>query len=268
MEEILENSTENLGQNDNRIVYVIVDPDNPMSALNLTSEAPILQDAIKRVMVETPAYLSLDEGSFKEFFNGGITATMSRIRVSFWTEYEFAVMAGRKMYLSRIMGGVCGDTYFKEKFLKDNKKVAYMLTPPSDYVVQTKEALQVGLETIREIISARVIDEDGYLIPRAADVVLKAFMHLDMRVKGAIIQRIDQRTLALNVNQNSSLVSPPIQIPRTIEELDQQLEELKKRINVKELRPESLELADMHDSLEVDKSIVSNGRGSYILTNK
>lgn len=253
-------------EDDDKVVYVITDIDNPASAINLTSNIPHIHEAIKRVIVEAPDLLTMDEGTFKKTFNGGITATMSRVRMSFWQEYEAAVTSGRKMYFSRIIGGVCGDTYFRDKFLTDNKKVAFMLTPPSDYLVQTKEALMAGLETIREIVSARVVDEDGILIPRAADVVLKAFMHLDMRVKGAIIQRIDQRTLALNVNQNMGANSPQLKVPRTLEELDTQLAEIKKQLGMSTAHPPELQLAEMRDVVDVQKEVVSQASGGYKLS--
>jgi len=270
LENQIDNEEQNLDQLSDeppRLVFVVTDLDNPASAVNLTVNIPTVHAAIKRVMAEEPELLTKDETWFKQ--EKRLTVTASRIRMSFWMDYESAVANGRKMFLSRIIGGVCSEHFFKDKFLSDNAKVAFMVCPPSNYLVQTREALMAGLETLREIVSAKVVDEDGILIPRAADVVLKAVMHLDMRVKGAIVQRIDSRTLALNVNQNMSPNHSQLKIPRTLEELDAQLEQIKSQLHLTTTQPPMLDTREMRESVEVKIEKLSGAAsGAYRVNNE
>lgn len=219
-----------------QIIYVIGDPTNPFSVENLITDIPTLAEALERVKREAPELMGLDEGTMREISMKRATLVLSRIRLAFWQEYESAVQTGRRMRLTQIIGGICTDWHWSSKVLPDNEKMAWIFCPPANYTVQVKEALQAGMETIREIVSAKVVDDDGYLIPRAADVVLKAVAMLDMRVKGAIVQKIDQRTLSLNVNQN---VPPREALPQSMEELDLMIEQTKaklKQINAAPVR--------------------------------
>lgn len=207
-----------------RIEYIISDENNAQSVLALTKNSPSLHAAVERLIRENPELL-LEEW---EELRRGHSVVLLRLRTNFWLEYESAVSTGRKMKMSNIFGGICSDEYFTRKVITDNKKMAAILSPPSDYVASVKEALQAGLETIRQILSAKVVDEDGFLIPRAADVVLKAYALIDMRVKGAIVQRIDQRTL--NMNMNQTLAPGQITIPKSMEDVDRELAELRQKL--------------------------------------
>lgn len=254
-----------------RIEYVVNDVDNPHSALNLTASCPTVHAAIKRVMIEAPHLLTLDEGTFKDKYH--FSMTISRIRFSFWAEYENAVTRNRPMFLSQIIGGICTEYFFKNDVLKSNEKVGFILCPPSNYVVQMKEALQAGAETVRKMLSAKVVDDEGYLIPKAAEVVLKAFALLDMRVKGAVVQRVDQRTLSFNVNSTAGQNVLPI--PNNMDDLEKELEAVKQKIMLAETRvPEKnygtdnpktigVTLLEEEQNLVIDVEKVSGGLTGY-----
>jgi hypothetical protein len=245
---------------DPRVEYVVYG-ESAFSVENLVAEIPTLLAALHRVMAETPDLLALDEGSLKDKVHP--TLILNRIRMSFWTEYENAVQLKRRMKLSQIIGGICTEYFYQQKILTSNDKMAYILCPPTNYTVQVKEALQAGMETIREIVSAKVLDDDGFLIPRAADVVLKAVALLDMRVKGAIVQRVDQRNLNVNLNKD---VSPKDALPQSVDELDQMIEQTKAKLRqinaapVRELR-EPMSAGELHaarESVIVDVTATSN----------
>lgn len=233
-----------------RTEYVIDDLANPNNVLYLTEKCPTLNEAIKRTILESPDLMVQDYEYHKQ---QNQTVTTMRIRMSFWHEYETAVVRGANMRMSQIIGGVCTETYFRAKVLTDNKKMAFILCPPTDYVVQVKEALSAGMENLRKIVSAKVVDDDGYLMPKAADMVIKAVQMLDLRIKGAIVQRIDQRSVNLNMNQNSQ--NNQIPMPRTVEEIRAQLAEVKKQL--------AASAPDVEDQIiEVKK--LSTGGGSYV----
>ena len=237
-------------KDETRTEYVIGDLNNPNSVENLVSNIPTVARAIERIKQEVPDLLTLDEGTFKEKLRP--TLTLNRIRMSFWQEYENAVQTGRKIRLAQMIGGICTEYYFQEKVQPSNEKMAYILCPPTNYTVQVKEALQAGMETLREIVSAKVIDDDGFLIPRAADVVIKAVALLDMRVKGAIVQRIDQRSLNLNMNRD---ISPKEQLPQSMDELDAMIAQTKEKL--KEIQAAPVRELPMNvEQVEVARQIV------------
>lgn len=208
------------------IEYSVIEPDNPNSVLNLVAGIPTIMDAVCRVKDEAPDLLTCD---FYEIKNKAKpTLTLSRLRQSFWQEYEAAVTGNRKMKLAKIIAGVCTEAFLKVKVLPENEKVAFILSPPSDYLVIVKEALNAGLDTLRQIVGAKVIRDDGTLDTKAADTIIKAVALLDMRVKGAIVQRVDQRTLNMNINQQLPQGSKAL--PRSVEELDRELDEVKKKL--------------------------------------
>jgi hypothetical protein len=171
---------------------------NERSLLALLNHAPRVKEKILALHSEHPDYLTLDEVSFKRDHRDVITLVTQRIRVSLWQEYESAIQNNRVMKVQQIFAGTCSESAFYS--LIDNPvRLGYILCPPADYIVMLKEAHQAGLEKLRELFSARVVDEEGYMNPKAADMVLKAFALLDARLKGAVVQRVDQRVLTANV---------------------------------------------------------------------
>jgi hypothetical protein len=202
--------------------FDVEDLANPRSVISLTSEIPTFQAALKELLTECPDYLEMELPELQRMVDP--TFTLSRLRLSFWNEYENAIQHNRKMKISKIIAGVCTETLFKKKVLPDHKKLAYLLSPPKDYMLTVKEALDAGLDNLRAIVTAKVLDEKGQLNAKAADVVLKAIALLDMRVKGAIVQRIDQRNLNVNVS------NPSREVAQSVEELDRQIEEAKQKL--------------------------------------
>lgn len=244
------------------VEFAIEDESNPRSVISLTSSNPTLQNAIKRLLLESPDLLELDQTEIAQKVNP--TFTLSRIRLSFWHEFENANTGNRKMAMAKIIAGVCTETVFRKKVLNDNKKLAYILCPPKDYLITVKEALDAGLDNLRAIVSAKVVDDDGNLIHKSAETVLKAVALLDMRVKGAVVQRIDQRSLNVNVHKDVSPRNSSSDMPRSMEEMDQQLEQIKQKLvkDITQARLPSNPQA-MNDTLsDLNVELVSVG-GAY-----
>jgi hypothetical protein len=140
----------------------------------------------------------MDEDGYKKAFRDEITLVTQRIRVSLWQEFEAAIQNNRLMKAKQIYAGTCSESSFY-RLIENPHRLGYILCPPADYIVMLKEAHQAGLEKLRELFSAKIVDDDGFMNPKAADMVLKAFALLDARLKGAVIQRVDQRVLTAQV---------------------------------------------------------------------
>jgi hypothetical protein len=210
--------------------FSVDDLQNPRSVISLTRNIPTFQDAIKRLLQEAPDYLDLEYTELKVKANP--TYTLFRVRTSFWNEYENAIQHNRSMHLSNMYAGVCTERLFRKKVLTDNLKLAFILSPPKDYTITVKEALDAGLDNLRAIATAPILTDSGKLDTKAAEVVLKAIALLDMRVKGAVVQRIDQRSLNVNLNKDVSPASSEGQLtlPQDLSELDKQIERLKAKL--------------------------------------
>ncbi len=204
-----------------KIEYFIYD-DNPKSVFNLCIDMEHLHRGMIELRDNFPELLTRTEAEFEDDIEFKATATLSRLRLAFWAEYENAVSRNRiSMNTRQIIGGIVTLQTF-HSIIKKPKNLAFILCPPTDYVAQVTEALHVGMENIRKIASARVVDQSGKMDTKAAEAVLKAVAMLDLRVKGAIIQRIDQRTLNVQVKSK-----PLTQLPTDPAELDRLIEEAK-----------------------------------------
>jgi hypothetical protein len=242
--------------------FNIEDLANPRSVISLTSDIPTLQAGIKNLLLTSPELLELEFDEIKLKANPSFT--LCRLRMSFWNEYENAITNNRKMKMARIVAGVCTDSLFKAKILPDLVRLAYVLSPPKDYVITVKESLDAGLDNLRAIVTAKVTNDDGSLNAKSADIVLKAIALLDMRVKGAVIQRIDQRSL--NVNVNRDVTPHASSAPTSLEALERELDLVKQKlvrdVTQAKLPSSPIETTNMMKELKV--ALIDTG-GSYKL---
>jgi hypothetical protein len=224
------------------------------SLFNLLPQAPKVRGRILELHKTKPELLEKDEDFFKVNHRSAITLITQRIRVSLWVEYEHAVNMNRVMKPSNIFGGTCSEKAFY-KLVEDDIRFAYVLTPPADYIVMLKEAHNAGLEKMREMFSANIMDADGNLDTKSAEVVLKAFALIDARLKGAIVQRVDQRSLQLNADLSKSQQAA-LGLPTDMAELDKQLEKARAelaRLTMTPKHPTTAELDAAHKSLTINK---------------
>lgn len=202
--------------------------------MDLCVEIPALYQAMLELKINHPDWLEMDETTLKEMFKKKINLTVLRMRMSLWQEYESSRYNSRKMYFTKVYAGICSEQAAR-KMIRDPEKLAFIICPPPDYLVVLKEAHTAGLNALRDILAARVVDEDGYLIPRAADVVIKAFALLDLRLKGAVVQKMDTRILSksesVNYTVKSEIPSGHLGGPMDMEEIDKELEKARKTLS-------------------------------------
>ena len=206
---------------DDRREVSITDQNDPFSIINLVDEDT--KDAIASL---DPELLEKDEIELKETYKPNLGA--QRFRIAFWEEYDRSVKDGDGINIKKALAGTMTRAVFKKKVLKNHGVLAFVLTPPQDYSVAMKEALDMGMNTLRRILGANVVDDNGNLNHKAAEVVLKAYALVDLRVKGAVIQKIQQQSLNMNVNKTQvSVTSESTEMPLTLEEIEKELLELK-----------------------------------------
>lgn len=195
--------------------------------LNLLQNCPSLREKILQLRIDNPEYLTWDEITFKQKHRDLITLITMRVRIALWQEFELCILNNRNIRVKQIYAGVCTETAF-QKLIENPIRLAFILLAPTDYIVTLKEAHEAGLDKLRELLNAKIIDDEGYMNPKAADMVIKAFALIDARLKGAIVQRVDQRVLTAQIGGggNSAIQS----IPNDMALLEQELEKTRRQI--------------------------------------
>lgn len=188
-------------------------------------------DSIQRKMLEIPdEYKNLDEPGLRKLIQP--TATDNQLRISFWLEYdrvqrEFAP----KMEMIAILRGIISEDYFYSRYVKDPKRLAWVLIPPKSYTVKLTEMLELGLERMRDIL-AMDPKESGKLNTKLLELQVKVAQAMDMRLNGAIAQKLEIENK--NTNLNYQLRGTAQELSNLIEsanmeEIDKKLESLRKK---------------------------------------
>lgn len=208
----------------------ILEEEDKFSLINMLHIAPAFREKVLLLHKNRPELFSFDETKLKQLVGrSDMTPTLQRLRMTFWHEYIACRENHRTFKLTNIVAGICSLKHLSD--IADNPhQLAFLICPPADYVLSLKEAHAAGLEKIREIFSARITDDEGYLNPKAADMVIKAYALIDARLKGAIVQRIDQRTISATTQLSKDQAGAAFGIPTDMNLLEQELEKTRKQL--------------------------------------
>jgi len=145
------------------------------------------------------------------------TPTVNKLRIGFWLEHERAIKADCKMEMVNVWSGVCSAEYFYEICICKNdiiKNIAWILNPVQNYATIMEEGLAVANRRLRDILEMPLYEMKQYKdskgnmknrrIPntKVAELIIKAHQILDTRVKGAVVQKVEQKSLNMNVTGN------------------------------------------------------------------
>lgn len=222
--EVVRKEIEELGPD-----YVLYDQSNPRALINL------VPNSLREVMnTLDDRYRYMTESELKRKCDAEVRE--ARLRISFWIEYNAAQKTGRMMNIANVVRGNTSMDYWENVVLKDSAKVAFIITPPKDYLVAMHELLDLGLEKLREIIKAPLFDKRGAFDSKAADKVIKAVHTIESRLKGAVVQK----TVNLNADVNAGEIGvDPVNInTANLEELEAQVARVRAKLDRAEDRNE------------------------------
>jgi hypothetical protein len=205
--------------------YPIFPEDGPDSLYSKTDHMEHFSKVLLRLKEEAPELLEMTEENLIDIVKP--TPAVRQARITLWEEYSLAKQNRRRMVHSMMHRGTSAKWMAKYVW-SENKKLAFLICPPVSYATQLKEAHDLGLKKIREIIASKITDDEGNLLPRSADVVLKAFAVLDIRLKGAVVQKIDQRTI--QVTKNLDKVQEKEVLPDDMAELEKLIAEAREQL--------------------------------------
>lgn len=170
---------------------VLLDEADPRSLINMVPQH--FKDAILNIAKNYPEYLTLPEYDLKKLLEPDDTD--DEIRVAFWHEYVRAQDAGNKIRLITAFSNFCSDHYFYHKMITNPKKVAWIICRPAHYMMSLEASLDNGRRSIKKIMAMKIFDDNGNIKPKEAGIFLKAYEMLDNRVRGSVIQRIEQKSV-------------------------------------------------------------------------
>jgi hypothetical protein len=212
----------------------ILDEDNPLSLVNLTRSSKIF-DKIREIQHgEHADIFDFPERELKKEllrrFSYRPSVEENRLRLSFWTEYDNALRESRQILLDRVWGPVMPQPAFYY-LMRNISPLAWMFCPPSNFDQFLDEAVQFGLNRLRDYLDIDPVDPvTGRLNLKLMELQAKIVTQLELRKHGGITQRIEQKTQNLHAH-----------IGRKGDDIDSlPLEEIEKRIALlekKEISP-------------------------------
>lgn len=210
--------------------------DNPRSVINLVPAE--VQAKIFAAYKARPDLFRMSEKQLRKEVKP--THTDSRIRLSFWNEFNTAQEGGGSMRMSSVHAGVCTRQFF-EWYITQEHCVAWMLCPPSSYIVALEELINRSQNKLSEILDADVVKEDGSIDVKLGELILKIHLASEARLKGAVLERreISGKIVSENKNVNLNATVPVTEEQATkvvnalvkegsIEDVNARLEKLRK----------------------------------------
>ena len=154
--------------------------------------------------------------------------TDNRLRLAFWLEYERALEAGTKMNMQSVYAGITTGPTWTQKIIHSPTRMAWILTPPTDYIVKISEALEFGIDRLRDMLELDPRSPSGKLDVKLMELQAKITWMLEQRVKGAVVQRIEQKTMGLNIHTTDKAVAKAA-MENSMEGLEKRLRDIEKK---------------------------------------
>lgn len=151
-----------------------------------------------------------------------------RLRISFWDEYDRVIRHElMQMDLTVAWRGLVTLPWFIAKANSNPKYLAWILSSPPSYELLLREISELALERQLQVMRLPVVNQDtGKANVRLIEMQLKIFQFIDIRLKGAVVQKIEQKSLNVNVNGNVPKSLPARQL--SLAELNEELMRLRK----------------------------------------
>lgn len=181
-----------------------------------------IAQAIEDAAFEHPEFFDKDERDlYKHLRSQEMTPspTDNRLRLRFWDEYDRVQGTEKKaMNMANVLAGICSKELFYGTYLKRSNKVAWLMCPPAGYMIKAEEALEFGLEQLRDILEQPHV-QFNKVDTKLGELKAKIVMMLDTRVKGAVLQK--------SMNLHVSATHAQVQKAATAATAEELMEQLK-----------------------------------------
>jgi hypothetical protein len=183
---------------------IILDENDPNSLHHKVP--PLVWDRLKSV---PEAYLSLPVKELRKQAQVGVT--LEALRASFWVEYNMARETKKKMVIERMLAGICSKEYFYNYVLRNSIMSAWILTPPENYAKALEAILVRSTERLYEMVDLEFAhyDQGGNVKvdTKVMQIILAAHQHIENRVKGSVVHKLEKKSLNINLNKQAEEIS-------------------------------------------------------------
>lgn len=211
--------------------------DNPESVQNLAPEG-----FAKALEYEEVWQLLVKNDEFDLQKKVKPTAEQNRLRLAFWREYERAIQTTENMLPENIYKGIMPKENFDRMVKNEPRVMAWILKQPTNYVNMMEEALSFSMHRVREILEMPLYKMETKAIPMpsgkvknmqkrvpnvpVAKLILDTMKLLDVRVKGAIVQKVQQEVKTESKNFTANVNIGSGSQPKTLAEINAEIAKL------------------------------------------
>jgi hypothetical protein len=158
----------------------------------------------------------------------GVGEVEEQIRLAFWDEYAYAQDARCMMNVNRAYNRICTKSYFYDRVVRDQYKLAYILTPPRNYVYRMREMLELAHRRMREVLEMPLVDKKTKQPnTKLISEMVKITVLLENRVMGAVKQKLEVESKSVNVNVSSGERKGYFDVEDEIRAIEKQLKDLR-----------------------------------------
>lgn len=153
-----------------------------------------------------------------------------RIRIQFWAEYERSCVEGRKMNFGDVVAGAGIPSWesYQARLDLSPELFAWLMQPPAAYQIQLKEASELGLRRLTDIMELPLTYKDAKgnikVNTGVGILILQAFKMIDQRLHGAITQKL------VNVNLSGDAGEPGESRAVDMAKIDEKIAELERQL--------------------------------------
>lgn len=231
---------------------VFYDEQNPRSVVNLMS------DRLKENALKIPPYLLAM--SAKEIEKKFEPSMLDRqLRMAFWDEYFITQDNGKeRMRIDAIYAKSCSREMFYQ-IINSEKRFAWILKPPEDYMLKMRAMLDIGMDRIYEIVkmpleTTRIDPKTNQVIKtintRLVSEIIKAVAILDNRVRGAVPQHLKIQSENKSVHLHAATAGLEYDTPKTHQDILKQLANIQREIS--HFQDGSVQMIDIPDDETID----------------
>lgn len=187
------------------------DESDPSSVIN-----KVPRDLAVLIRQLDPKYLEMTESELRDHVRPD--ACLCRLKISFWDEYGRACADDRPMRIESVVKGVCRKEFWYRSVIIFPKKLAWVVTPPLDHLIEMREILDLGMKKMREIVKLDMFEtktlKDGtetrVFNDKIARQILAATALLQERVHGAVIQKLAVKQETKHTHELSGPIDPSL----------------------------------------------------------
>jgi hypothetical protein len=166
----------------------------------------LVSDSMQHAMDSLPKeYMLLSERQLRKEVEPDFK--LDQMRVSFWIEYQRAQLTNTRINLATVYANICASSTFHEHVIAIPKHLAWLLTPPTEWISGMRAILDRGMAVMYDAVNAKnIFDEDGNVNPKVLNAVTRVIKDASIVIHG--LPTIRTETKSVNVNLNSTTPSP------------------------------------------------------------